>query len=355
MVSKGVFLFQKDRKDVRLYHLTNGVISADVINAAGAIVRLLVPDKNGELADVILGNRRLEDYAFNNCFFGSVVGRYANRISTGGFTLNGKRYELECNDNVGDPPTANLHSGPVSWNNVVWDVVEEETDERKITMTYHSPDMESGFPGNVDVKMVYTITDDNALSLEYFAKSDKDTYVNMTNHSSFNIAGHDSGSALGHIMMINADYYTPTDSLSVPTGELRPVKGTPFDFTAPKPLGQDIEADDEQLRIGGGYDHNFCINGEGLRLAARVEDPKEGRIMTVYTTCPGMQLYSANIFGIVFANTPGKDNARYGKNCAYCFETEYYPDTPNKPEFPSCLLKAGEEYHEQTVFAFSCK
>ena len=345
----------KNRKDVRLYHLTNGVISADVLNVAGAIVRLLVPDKNGVLADVILGTRKLEDYAYNNSFFGSVIGRYANRIAGGGFTLNGKRYDLVHNDMVGRPTDTNLHAGPMGWQNVVWDVVEEETNERQITMTYRSPDMESGFPGNVDVKMVYSITDDNALCLEYFAKSDKDTYVNISNHSSFNMAGHASGSCLDHIVTINADRYMPCDEISVPTGELRPVKGTPFDFTSAKPLGQDIEADDEQLKFVGGYDHNFCLNGEGLKFAARVEDPKEGRIMTCYTTCPGVQLYSGNAFGWAFRTLQLKDNARYTKNCAYCLETGYYPDTPNHPEYPSCLLKAGEEYHEKTVYAFSCR
>ncbi|MBQ6476168.1 MAG: galactose mutarotase [Clostridia bacterium] len=355
MVSKGVFLYQKDRKAVRLYHLTNGVITADVINAAGAIVRLLVPDKNGVLTDIILGSRDLGDYAYNNSFFGSVIGRYANRIGGGGFTLNGKRYDLQHNDMVGRPTDTNLHAGPVSWNHVVWNVIEEETDDRKITMTYRSPDMESGFPGNVDAKMVYTITDDNALSLEYFAKSDKDTYVNMSNHSSFNMAGHDSGSCLDHLFTINADYFTPVNDISVPTGELRSVKGTPFDFTSPKPLGQDIGVDDDQLRYGDGYDHNFCINGEGLRFCARVKDPKEGRVMTVYTTCPGVQLYSGNAFGWAFRTIPCKDNARYTKNGAFCLETGYYPDTPNKPQFPSCLLKAGEAYHEQTIFAFSAE
>ena len=354
MTSRGVFICRKDRKDVRLYHLTNGVISADILNVGGAIVKHMVPDKNGRLADVMLGFRELEEYTWNRASFGALVGRYANRIGDAHFEIDGKGYDLVRN-NGKNGPVVSLHGGPKSWGVDVWDVVEEETDERHLTLTLHSPDRENGFPGNVDVKMVYSITDNNGLSLEYFAKSDRDTYVNLTNHSYFNLAGHDSGSCMDHIMTINADHYLPTDENWIPTGELAPVKGTAFDFTAPKPLGRDIDADEEQLVIGNGYDHNFCINGEGYRLCATVEDPKEGRVMRVYTTKPGVQLYTANGLAGAFIDSFGKDGARYGNRCGFCLETQYYPDSPNKPEFPDALLRAGEEYHHVTVYEFSCK
>ena len=354
MTSRGVFICRKDRKDVRLYHLTNGVISADILNVGGAIVKLMVPDKNGRLADVMLGFRELEEYTWNRASFGALVGRYANRIGDAHFEIDGKGYDLVRN-NGKNGPVVSLHGGPKSWGVDVWDVVEEETDERRLTLTLHSPDRENGFPGNVDVKMVYSITDNNGLSLEYFAKSDRDTYVNLTNHSYFNLAGHDSGSCMDHIMTINADHYLPTDENWIPTGELAPVKGTAFDFTVPKPLGRDIDADEEQLVIGNGYDHNFCINGEGYRLCATVEDPKEGRVMKVYTTKPGVQLYTANGLAGAFTDSFGKDGARYGNRCGFCLETQYYPDSPNKPEFPDALLRAGEEYHHVTVYEFSCK
>ena len=354
MTSKGVFICRKDRKDVRLYHLTNGVISADILNVGGAIVKLMVPDKNGVLADVMLGFKTLEEYTWNRASFGSLVGRYANRIGNAHFEINGKGYDLVRN-NGKDGPVVSLHGGPKSWGIDVWDVVEEETDERHLTLTLHSPDRENGFPGNVDVKMVYSITDNNGLSLEYFAKSDQDTYVNLTNHSYFNMAGHDSGTCLDHIMTINADHYLPTDENWIPTGEIRPVKGTPFDFTSPKPIGQDIGADDEDLIKGNGYDHNFCLNGEGMRLCAIVEDPKEGRVMTVYTDKPGVQLYTANGLAGAFVDSFGKDGARYGNRDGYCLETQLYPDTPNKPNFPNGLLKAGEEYHYTTIYEFSAK
>ncbi|MBR3196261.1 MAG: galactose mutarotase [Clostridia bacterium] len=352
MTSNGVFMYKVGRQDVRLYHLTNGVISADILNMGGAIVRLLVPDKNGKKADIILGFRSMQEYSSNRCHFGCLIGRFANRIANGYFELNGKRYDL-VNNNMGYPGT--IHGGIDGWHLKVWDVIEEETDDRRLTMAYHSPDMENGFPGNVDVKMVYSITDRNGLSLEYFAKSDKDTYVNMTNHSSFNMAGHGSGSILDHIVTINADYITPADEASIPTGELRPVKGTAFDFTSPKPIGQDIRADDEQLKLAGGYDHNFCIKGEGYRWCATVEDPKEGRVMTCYTTCPGVQFFTTNGVSFAFQDSVGKDGVQYKNNAGFCLETQYYPDSPNKPQFPSNLLKAGEEYYEQTVYEFTCK
>lgn len=349
MSHKGTYVCEKDGKEVRLYHLTNGVVSADILNVGGAIARLLVPDKQGALADVMLGFGTLEEYLNNRCNFGCLVGRYANRIGHAHFELNGKSYDLVKNNG-----TASLHGGPKSWYVQVWDVDDDATDERTLTLCLTSPDGENFFPGKVEAKVVYHITDGNGLSLEYFAKSDQDTYVNMTNHSYFNMAGHAFGDCLGHDLQIFSSNYLPVDSALIPTGEVAPVEGTPFDFTQPKKIGRDIEMDDPQLKLGNGYDHNYCIDGADgtLRRCAVVTDPEGGRVMTVYTTMPGVQLYTANGLKGEFA---GKDGCVYGKRAGYCLETQYWPDTPNKPDFPNGLLKAGEEYHHVTVYEFSCK
>lgn len=328
-----------------LFTLTNDHgITATLTNLGGIIVTLLTPDRHGQPGDIVLGYDRLEDYVERNPFFGCLAGRFANRIAGAKFTLNGKTYTLAKNNGPN-----HLHGGTVGFDKVLWGAEPFTTPEAVgVKLTYRSEDGEEGYPGNLDVTVTYTLDNSNTLTLDYQAKTDQTTVLNLTNHSYFNLAGR--GDILDHVMQINADTFTPVDATLIPTGELRPVAGTPFDFRSPRRIGDRIDADDEQIEYGGGYDVNWVVNGEGMRPAARVTEPSSGRALEVHTTQPGVQFYSGNMLPpdlIV-----GKGGQRYGRRAGLCLETQHFPDSPNQPTFPSAVLEPGETYHEVTAFKF---
>jgi aldose 1-epimerase len=337
-----------DGKPIDLYTLTNSHgMRVAIANYGGVVVSIVVPDREGKPGDVVLGFDNLEGYLGKQPYFGALIGRYANRIGNARFKLDGVEYKLPANDGPNS-----LHGGTQGFDKRVWTAREISGQHPALQLTYLSPDGEEGYPGKLHVKVVYSLSEDNALRIEYTATTDKHTVVNLTNHSYFNLAGQVNGDILKHEMMINADRFTPIDSTLIPTGELRKVAGTPFDFRKPTPLGARIDADDEQIRFGKGYDHNFVLNraGHGLSLAARVTDPESGRVLEVLTTQPGTQLYTGNFLD---GSIHGKGGKAYARRSAFCLETQHFPDSPNKPSFPSTELKPGETYRETTVYRFS--
>src|SRR5579862_3895187 len=339
-------------RPVTLYTLTNAHgVEVRTMNYGGIIVSIRVPDRKGEFADIVLGHEKLEGYIPNPPYIGAIVGRYANRIANGTFALDGKTYTLPKNDG---PNT--LHGGTTrTFDKVVWEG-EPLKGKTGVAFSYLSKDGEEGFPGNLKVKVTYTLTDANELVLDYQATTDKDTPINVSQHSYFNLAGEGTGDILNHEVMINADRFTPVDKNLIPTGELRPVKGTPFDFTTPTKIGARIDDNYDQLVLGHGYDHNFVINSHpeqnGLKLAARVHEPTSGRILEVWTTQPGVQFYTGNFLD---GKVVGKNNHAYQRRNGFCLETQHFPDSPNHPDFPSTILKPGETFHQTTVFKFSAK
>lgn len=338
-----------DGRAITLYTLTNSHgMEVRAMNYGGIILSIRVPDRKGQLADVVLGHESLEGYQPNPPYFGAIVGRYANRIANGTFTLDGKTYTLPKNDG---PNT--LHGGTKGFNQAVWDS-EPLKGKTGVAFRYLSKDGEEGFPGNLKVKVTYTLTDANALEIDYEATTDKATPINLSQHSYFNLKGAGNGDILDHEIMINADRFTPVDKNLIPTGELRPVKGTPFDFTKSTKIGARINENYEQLVLGHGYDHNFVINrkGAGLELAARVYEPTTGRALEVFTTQPGVQFYTGNFLD---GTITGKEGHVYNRRYGFCLETQHFPDSPNHPSFPSTILKPGETFHQKTVFKFSAK
>lgn len=339
-----------DNRDVFLYEITNKKQMTITVSDFGAtLVHILVPDKNGVRRDIALGYDSAEGYFVNPGHFGAVIGRNGNRIGNGKFTLNGKEYQLAINDNKN-----NLHSGPDWYRIRVWEVTEVNEEKNSVTFCIKSPDGDQGFPGNFTGYVTYELTEDNEIVLHYEGSADADTIVNMTNHSYFNLAGHDAGAEamLNHTVQIYAPEYTPVfDAEAIPTGELAPVAGTPMDFTEPKKIGQDLEADFQQLIFGGGYDHNYALCREKgqQRKAAEVVCEESGIVMEVYTDLPGMQFYIGNFID----NEKGKNGHVYEKRSGFCMETQYYPDACNRPEFQSSVLKAGEKYDTVTVYRFS--
>jgi aldose 1-epimerase len=334
-----------DGTAVDLYTLTNpnGAV-AKVITYGGIVTELHVPDKDGKLADVVLGCPDLKTYEAGHPFFGAIAGRVANRIANARFTLDGKEYKLAANNG---PHT--LHGGKRGFDKYVWQAgLIENRRGATVRLTRTSPDGEEGFPGNLKVAVTYTLTDDNALRIDYEATTDKATPVNLTNHSYFNLAGHNSGTILDQEMMIAADKYTPTDATLIPTGKIEPVAGTPFDFTKPTPLGARFR---ELKGNPVGYDLNYVLNAQGklTELAARARDPKSGRVLEMYTTEPGVQLYTSNFLD----RQKGKDGATYGQYAAFCLEAQHYPDALHHENFPSILLKPGETYKQTTIYNFS--
>jgi aldose 1-epimerase len=324
----------------------NGLI-AQITNYGGIIVSIYVPDRNGKMADVVQGYDTIKEYIDGNGpYMGAVCGRCANRIAKGKFTLLGKEYTLAVNNGPN-----HLHGGIIGFNRVVWDVIKKSGSSVK--MEYISADGEEGYPGKVKVSVTYTLTDDNELKLDYQAKTDKPTVFNLASHSYFNLAGEGSGSVYDQELMINADFFTPTDETNVPTGEIRPVTGTPMDFTAPRKIGEAIDQDDIQLKYGAGYDHNWVLKHRAgtLGLAVVAHDPISGRVMEVFTTQPGVQLYSANWID----NEKGKGGKRYQRRWAFCLETQHFADAINKPHFPSIILNPGEEYKHNCIYKFSTK
>ncbi len=338
-----------DGTAVELFTLRNASgMEVKVTNYGGIITELKVPDRDGKLDDITLGYSSVDGYLKSSPYFGALIGRYGNRIGKAQFKLDGKTYKLPANDG---PNT--LHGGTTGFDKVVWNAEPFERDgERGLVLTYTSPDGDQGFPGTLETRVTYTLTDKNELAFDYHATTDKPTVVNLTQHAYFNLAGDGSGDILGHELTINADRYTPVDSGLIPTGELASVEGTPFDFRTKTAIGARIDADDEQIKRGGGYDHNYVLNrsGDGLELAARVEEPKTGRVMEVHTTEPGLQFYSGNFLD---GTITGKNGHVYNKRNGICLETQHYPDSPNQSSFPSTTLNPGETYTSRTVYTFS--
>jgi len=336
----------KDGTPVSLYILSNSSgMEAGICNYGGLVIFLKVPDRNGRFRDVVLGYDDLADYIKDSPYFGAMIGRYGNRIAKGKFTLDGQEYTLATNNG----PNA-LHGGLQGFDKVVWEPRLRATPEGpSLELRYTSKDGEEGYPGNLSVTAVYTLTKDNGLKLEYSATTDKDTVVNLTQHSYFNLAG--KGDILNHVVMIPADKFTPVDSTLIPTGELRPVEGTPFDFRTPTAIGARIGQDDQQLKFGNGYDHNWVINkplGQ-FGLMARVYETTTGRVLEVWSTEPGLQFYSGNFLD---GKNKGKGGWVYQFRNGFCMEPQHYPDSPNQPDFPSVVLKPGQVYHNTIIFKF---
>lgn len=332
---------------VERFTLTNAHgMEVQAMTYGGIILRLHVPDRTGQPGDVVLGYDTLAEYLAANPYFGAIIGRYGNRIAQGRFSLDGQAYTLARNNG----PNA-LHGGVKGFDKVVWQAEPFQNAEAVgIIFTYTSPDGEEGYPGTLTATVTYTLTNANELIFDYHATTDKPTPVNLTQHSYFNLAG--QGDILGHELMLAADEFTPVDSTLIPTGELRNVAGTPFDFTRPTAIGARIDAEDEQLRAGGGYDHNFVLrtSTEPLKLAARVYEPTSGRVMEIRTTEPGLQFYSGNFLD---GTLTGKGGQVYQHRTGFCLETQHFPDSPNQPSFPSTILRPGQAYRSRTVLTFS--
>lgn len=338
-----------DGTPVEMFVLTNRQgIQVRAITYGGIITSLRVPDRTGALADVVHGFESIEGYLKGHPYFGSIVGRYGNRIAKGQFSLEGRTHTLAVNNGPN-----HLHGGLKGFDKVVWQG-EPLTKGTGVAFSRTSPDGEEGYPGNLKVRVTYTLSDANELSIEYEATTDKATPVNLTQHTYFNLAGHDSGDILGHELTIHADRYTPVDSTLIPTGELAPVAGTPFDFRKGETVGARINTAHEQLKHAGGYDHNFVLNrtAEGVQSAARLVDPKSGRTLEVSTSEPGLQFYSGNFLD---GSITGKGGVVYGHRSGLCLETQHFPDSPNKPGFPSTILNPGETYETRTVYRFGVR
>ncbi len=343
-VVKEKFGTARNGKEVYAFTISNANgMQAKIINFGAILVSLLVPDKDGKPEDVVLGYDSLEEYYGNGSFFGATIGPSANRIGGASFEINGKAYQIDVNDGPN-----NLHSHMENgYHKQVWDAVEGDN---SVTLTLEGKDGEMGFPGNKKITMVYSLSEDNALKLSYHVSADADTIVNLTNHTYFNLAGHKAGKIEDHLLQLHAGNYTPVVPGAIPTGEIQPVAGTPMDFTKMKPIGQDINADFEQLKLTLGYDHNFVIDGAdgSLKEIAVVEDPKSGRKMKVFTTLPGVQFYAGNCIG----EDTGKDNTPYGPRKGFCLETQYYPDNIHHPNFPQSVFGPGRDYESVTVYQF---
>lgn len=335
---------------IKKFTLTNkNGMMVEVINFGGIITSLTAPDKNGKYADVVLGFTKPEEYFNGNpYFFGALIGRYGNRIANARFTLEGKTYDVDKNDSPNS-----LHGGKEGFNTKFWNIEPvKDAQFPTLKLTYISADGEEGFPGKLTTTVFYTLTDDNALEISYEAETDKPTIVNLTQHSYFNLSGNFTKEITDHELQINGDKFLPVNENIIPVGEQKSVKGSPFDFTVSKPIGKDINADDEQLKRGKGYDHNWILNGSGLRSIAKVYHPESGRMMEVLTDEPGVQFYSGNFLDGKFDTKTG---GKYQKRTGFCLETQHFPDSPNQPSFPSTELKPGEKYQSKTIYKFSVK
>lgn len=334
-----------DGTTIERYTLTNAHgVEADIMTFGGIIIALRVPDRNGQLGDVALGFDTLAPYLDKNPFFGALVGRYGNRIANGRFELDGKTYKLAQNDGKNQ-----LHGGPGGFHQKVWAAQPHDAAEPSLELSIISPDGEEGYPGNLSVTVVYTLTDRNELRIDYTATTDQDTVINLTNHSYFNLAG--GGDILEHEMQLFASRFIPINDNLIPTGEIRSVEGTPMDFRTPTPIGARINEDNEQLRNGQGYDHCWVLDKQpgALGHAAHVYDPASGRTLDVFTTEPGVQFYSGNMLN---GSLTGKNGEVYARRTGFCLETEHFPDSPNQPQFPSTVLRPGETYQQTTIFRF---
>lgn len=350
-VTKQAFGKTADGREINLYTLTNkNGMTVAITNYGGIVQSIKTPDRNGKLDDIVLGFETADGYLKEHPYFGALIGRYGNRIAKATFTLNGQVYKLAANDGPN-----HLHGGIRGFDKQLWSARESaEPASQRLELTYVSKDGEEGYPGTLSTTVVYTLTDENELRIDYTATTDKDTVLNLTNHSYFNLAGQGSSDILGHQIMIAADRFTPVDATLIPTGELKPVEGTPFDFRKATAIGARINAQDEQITRGRGYDHNFVLNraGSDLALAARVTEPTSGRVMEVLTTQPGVQFYTGNFLD---GSLRGKGGKVYGHRSGLCLETQHFPDSPNRPEFPSTVLRPGEKYTSTTIYRFAAE
>ncbi len=347
-IKSKLFGIMPDGKEVYIYTFKNSNgMEVEICTYGGTIVSSMVPDKNGKFLDVILGYDNLENYLKGDKFFGALIGRFGNRIQYGKFNLNGLEYNLAQNDG-----NNHLHGGQKGFDKVVWDAKIVEAELNTLELSYFSVDCEEGYPGNLDVKVTYVLTDDNALEINYRATTDKDTILNLTNHTYFNLSGHSSGDVLNHKLMINADKFTVNDKYSIPTGEIKEVEGTPMDFRTSTIIGANIDSDYEQITFGNGYDHNWVLNDNKSHIlkAAQVIDESTGIIMDVYTTTPGIQFYSGNFLD---GCDIGKNKAIYNIRNGLCLETQYFPNSINCSNFKSPILREGEEYKHKTIYKFS--
>ena len=340
--------FQKNinelKTDLFVLRNKNGVIS-ELTNYGARVISLWVPDKNGNFDDIVLGCNTLDDYInIKERYFGATIGRYANRIKKGKFKINNTEFLLKKNNGPN-----HLHGGNIGYNDVVWQG--NQLDKQTIEFKYLSKNMEEGYPGNLSVKVIYHLSDHNELKIEYFANTDESTYVNLTHHSFFNLLGAGNGDINDHLLYINAKSFTPIDSKLIPTGKIELVEGTPFDFNTSTKIGKRLNDNNEQLKFGNGYDHNFVLNNSNSKdiLAARVFEKKSGRILEVYTNEPGMQLYGGNFLD---GKTIGKQNKAYDYRSAFCLETQHFPDSPNNPNFPNTLLKPKDNYYSICIYKF---
>ena len=339
-----------DGENVEQYTLRNAEgMQVKIITYGGRITSLTAPDKNGNFENIVLGFDSLEQYLEDNPFFGALIGRYGNRIANGKFSLDGQEYSLAQNDGEN-----HLHGGNRGFDKVVWTVDEKASDSQTLVISYVSEDMEEGYPGKLEITVTYSLGDDNSLDVTYEATTDKKTVVNLTQHAYFNLSGDFSTTVLDHVLQIHGDAFLPVNQNLIPTGEEREVTGLPFDFREPKPIGQEIDSDNEQLERAGGYDHNWVLPNQnsGMRLAAQAFHPSSGRVIQVHTTEPGMQFYSGNFLDGTLL--PGKEG-HYQKRSGFCLETQHYPDSPNQEQFPSVVLEPGETYSSRTNFKFSVK
>ncbi len=342
-------------REATLYSLTNTQgMRADITDYGAIVVRLFVPDRAGRLDDVVLGYNSVEDYVKATPYFGAIVGRYGNRIAHGKFTLDGKTYTLATNNSPGNLP-CHLHGGNVGFDKVLWQAEPLLRDGvAGLRLRYRSRDGEEGYPGNLDVTVHYWLQNDNALRIEYHATTDQPTPVNLTNHSYFNLRGEGRGDILGHVLTLQASRMTPVNAGLIPTGQITPVRGTPFDFTTPHAIGERVGAANEQLKFGGGYDHNWVLDHPRGQLghAATVFEPVSGRVMEVWTEEPGVQFYCGNFLD---STNVGKSGRPYAYRTGFCLETQHYPDSPNQPDFPSTILRPGGTYRTSTLYRFSAK
>ncbi len=346
-VSRRAFGVTHDGATIACYTLTNAhQLAADILTYGGTVRALRVPDRSGRLGDVVLGFETLAPYLSDQPYIGALIGRYANRIAGGRFELNGVTYMLARNDGPN-----HLHGGPTGFHRKIWQAQERTSDAGpRLELTYLSRDGEEGYPGNLAITVVYTLTDQDALQIDYTATTDADTVVNLTNHAYFNLAG--TGTILDHELQIFASQFLPIDATGIPLGDLRSVRGTPMDFTMPTRIGARIAVADEQMRHGQGYDHTWVLDKEDgvLALAARLYEPSTGRIMEVSTTEPGVQFYAGNMLD---GNLIGKGGQRYVQHSGLCLETQHFPNSPNQPQFPSTVLRPGTVYHQTTIYRFT--
>ena len=357
-MKKSNFNTNLHNKKIQLFTLINGNgVKVEITNFGGKVISIIVPDKNRVFKDVVLGYDHIDDYISGNPYFGALIGRYGNRIAKGKFSLEGREYQLVKNNGEN-----HLHGGMTGFNDVVWDadfVVNKG--EPTLELKYISKDGEENYPGNLTVKVIYTLTEENELKISYHATTDKTTIINLTHHSFFNLAGEGSGDILGHSLFIDADEFTPNDKESIPIGQIRSVENTPFDFRKYTLIGERIDGDDEQLQFGNeqlffgnGYDHNYVLKNKqkSIVLAAAVHEPESGRYMEVFTDQPGMQFYSGNFLD---GSDVGKGGHTYNRRTAFCLETQHFPDSPNQPHFPSTILESEKNYAYTCIYKFSVK